>query len=124
MQAGGVGMAMSRRRSSGSLESEAEQFVEEAPEPKEGEYGYAGEFRAAKVVLSASLLAVGVVLQGFCTLVYTGILWPGNRQVEERVVPVLVLGLITFVPGCWGVFMTVMALLGVEGYSHDSVPGW
>jgi len=72
------------------------------------------------ICLSLFLLGSGVALLGTLFTGLMGYIEDFNRK--ERVVPLTILGLMTFIPGSYHSYIILMAAMGVRGYSWEDIP--
>lgn len=56
------------------------------------------------------------------TLSLSGPLWPGLLQHSDRTVPVLIIGILVFLPGFYHLRIAYYASKGCPGYSYDDIP--
>lgn len=71
------------------------------------------------IILAALLFIVGTVLLIFGSLVISGHI---DLQYSDRMWPMIILGLLMFIPGAYHVRIAYYAYKQVPGYSFDDIP--
>lgn len=77
-----------------------------------------------KVPYKAIALATFLFLIGFLLIVIGGLLLSGYIQVSDpnRTIPVLIIGVLVFLPGFYHLRIAYYASKGYRGYSYDDIP--
>jgi hypothetical protein len=74
------------------------------------------------IVLAIFLFIIGSVLLTLAVLMIIGIV--GVNEERYTSIPVLVVGLITFIPGFYHVRIAYYACKGYQGYSYADIPSY
>ncbi|ELT93559.1 hypothetical protein CAPTEDRAFT_20122 [Capitella teleta] len=77
-----------------------------------------------KIPYRAIALAAGLFLLGSMLIIVGSMLLSGfiDAQYADRTWPVLILGLLMFIPGAYHVHLAYNAYKGVPGYSYEDIP--
>ncbi|XP_032395878.1 transmembrane protein 230 isoform X1 [Etheostoma spectabile] len=77
-----------------------------------------------KVPYKAIALAIFLFLIGSLLIVFGALLLSGTIKVEhpDRTIPVIVIGLLVFLPGFYHLRIAYFAAKGYRGYSYDDIP--
>eukprot|EP00011_Vannellida_sp_DIVA3-517-6-12_P012117 CAMPEP_0114622584 /NCGR_PEP_ID=MMETSP0168-20121206/9813_1 /TAXON_ID=95228 ORGANISM="Vannella sp., Strain DIVA3 517/6/12" /NCGR_SAMPLE_ID=MMETSP0168 /ASSEMBLY_ACC=CAM_ASM_000044 /LENGTH=154 /DNA_ID=CAMNT_0001833805 /DNA_START=72 /DNA_END=536 /DNA_ORIENTATION=- len=107
----------------GLVEAEDEEEEEELDDNRYriAEKGDPFESRKKSIVLGVCLLAVGTVCLLLGLLIVTGVI---ETKHQDRGWPLVVVGLITFLPGSWASTISLMAYLKVAGYHIEELPSY
>jgi len=91
-----------------------------------GEFYTAAQFRKPKVEVPVKSIAISCVLTfvGLCLVVVGALLVSGRIDTAHRdsTWPVLILGLITLVPGFYHLRIAVYTYLNYPGFSYEDIP--
>ena len=74
------------------------------------------------IILAVALFIIGTVLLTVGSLLVAGIIIPA--EYADRTIPVLVLGVIAFLPGSYHTYLAWAAYKQYEGYSYDDIPNF
>ncbi|XP_034048203.1 transmembrane protein 230a [Thalassophryne amazonica] len=77
-----------------------------------------------KVPYKAIALAVFLFLIGSLLIIFGALLLSGIIQVEhpDRTIPVIIIGILVFLPGFYHLRIAYYAYKGYRGYSYDDIP--
>ncbi|XP_034458173.1 transmembrane protein 230-like isoform X2 [Hippoglossus hippoglossus] len=77
-----------------------------------------------KVPYKAIALAVFLFLIGSLLIIFGALLLSGTIKVEhpDRTIPVIIIGLLVFLPGFYHLRIAYYAAKGYRGYSYDDIP--
>lgn len=77
-----------------------------------------------KVPYKAIALAIFLFLIGSLLIIFGALLLSGVIQVEhpDRTIPVIIIGLLVFLPGFYHLRIAYYAAKGYRGYSYDDIP--
>ncbi|XP_042365754.1 transmembrane protein 230a [Plectropomus leopardus] len=77
-----------------------------------------------KVPYKAIALAIFLFLIGSLLIIFGALLLSGTIQVEhpDRTIPVIIIGLLVFLPGFYHLRIAYYAAKGYRGYSYDDIP--
>nr|XP_057921152.1 transmembrane protein 230-like isoform X1 [Doryrhamphus excisus] len=77
-----------------------------------------------KVPYKAIALAVFLFLVGTLLITFGGLLLAGTIVVEhpDRTIPVIIIGILVFLPGFYHLRIAYYAAKGYRGYSYDDIP--
>ncbi|KAG7499543.1 hypothetical protein JOB18_041167 [Solea senegalensis] len=77
-----------------------------------------------KVPYKAIALALFLFLIGSLLIIFGALLLSGTIQVEhpDRTIPVIIIGLLVFLPGFYHLRIAYYAAKGFRGYSYDDIP--
>ncbi|XP_008322879.1 transmembrane protein 230a [Cynoglossus semilaevis] len=77
-----------------------------------------------KVPYKAIALAVFLFLIGSLLIIFGALLLTGTIEVEhsERTIPVIIIGILVFLPGFYHLRIAYYAYKGFRGYSYDDIP--
>ncbi|NP_001086152.1 transmembrane protein 230 L homeolog [Xenopus laevis] len=71
------------------------------------------------IALATVLFLIGTLLIVIGSLLLTGYISPGGN---ERAIPVLIIGILVFLPGFYHLRIAYYASKGYRGYSYDDIP--
>ncbi|XP_051510100.1 transmembrane protein 230-like [Myxocyprinus asiaticus] len=78
-----------------------------------------------KVPYKAIALATGLFLIGSILIIFGALLLAGYFEVNDhrdRTIPVLIIGILVFLPGFYHLRIAYYASKGYRGYSYDDIP--
>ncbi|XP_074474746.1 transmembrane protein 230-like isoform X2 [Sebastes fasciatus] len=77
-----------------------------------------------KVPYKAIALAIFLFLIGSLLIIFGALLLSGTIKVEhpDRTIPVIIIGLLVFLPGFYHLRIAYYAAKGYRGYSYDDIP--
>ncbi|KAM9322586.1 transmembrane protein 230a isoform 3-T3 [Pholidichthys leucotaenia] len=77
-----------------------------------------------KVPYKAIVLAVFLFLVGSLLIMFGALLLSGTIEVEhpDRTIPVIIIGILVFLPGFYHLRIAYYAAKGYRGYSYDDIP--
>lgn len=79
-----------------------------------------------KIPWKSIIIAIILCVMGTILLVFGALLVSGKIDVKyyDRLWPIIILGVILFVPGFYHVRLAIYAYSGYEGYSYDDIPDY
>lgn len=79
-----------------------------------------------KVPWKSIVMAVVLCIMGTVLLIFGALLVAGkfDSKHNEKMWPIIILGVILFLPGFYHVRIAVYAYSGFEGYSYDDIPDY
>ncbi|XP_008302416.1 transmembrane protein 230-like [Stegastes partitus] len=77
-----------------------------------------------RVPYKAIALAIFLFLIGSLLIIFGALLLSGTIQVEhpDRTIPVIIIGIVVFLPGFYHLRIAYYAAKGHRGYSYDDIP--